>query len=127
MASRAPRPHPLRSHRELRVWQMAMDLVVESYRIASLLPSDERFGLCAQTRRAAVSVPVNIAEGYGRFRRGEYLNQLSVARGSLTELETLFEIAERLRYVSRRQMAMAVELCDGVGRMLTRLRQSLDR
>src|SRR5688500_13712183 len=124
MTSRPSRPAPLKSHRELRVYQLSMDLVLESYRIARLLPADERFGLCAQIRRAAVSVPVNIAEWYGRFRRGEYLNQLSVARGSLTELDTLFEIAERLQYVTASDLAKAVTLCDALSRMFTRLRRS---
>jgi four helix bundle protein len=104
-----------------------MDLVVEAYRIAELLPAEERFGLVAQIRRAATSIPANIAEGHGRLLRGEYLHHLSMSRGSLTELETLFAISERLRYVTRDELATSLELCDFVSRMLTRLRRRLPR
>jgi four helix bundle protein len=103
-----------------------MDLVVESYRLAELLPPRERFGLAAQIRRAATSVPANIAEGYGRLRRGEYLHHVSIARGSLKELETHVAIAERLGYFAASELARFAELCDFVSRMLTRLRRSLD-
>jgi len=118
-------PRALDDYRDLRAWQVAMDLVVESYRLADLLPARERFGLTAQIRRAAVSVPANVAEGYGRMRRGEYLNHLSIARGSLKELETLLAVAERLGYVPSDDLAKACELCDHVSRMLTRLARSL--
>ena len=115
----------LTSYRGLRVWQVAMDLVVESYEVGELLPIRERYGEISQIRRAATSIPSNIAEGYGRARRGEYLNQLSNARGSLFELETHFAIAERLRYASAHDAGRAFRLCDLVSRQLTRLRQSL--
>jgi four helix bundle protein len=126
MAQRAESGLALNDYRDLRVWQVAMDLVVESYRLADLLPARERFGLIAQIRRAAISVPANIAEGYGRLRRGEYLNHLSIARGSLMELQTLLAIAERLGYVALTEMGKSAELCDFVSRMLTRLRRSLE-
>jgi four helix bundle protein len=125
MAGRRESSPALHDYRDLRVWQVAMDLVVESYRLADLLPLRERFGLIAQIRRAATSVPANIAEGYGRLRRGEYLNHLSIARGSLKELETHLAIAERLGYLPASELARAAELCDFVSRMLTRLRRSL--
>jgi len=115
----------LGDYRDLRVWQVAMDLVVESYRVAELLPARERFGLVAQIRRAATSIPANIAEGYGRLRRGEYLNHLSIARGSLKELETLLAIAVRLEYLPASELANLAELCDCVSRILTRLGRSL--
>jgi four helix bundle protein len=102
-----------------------MDLGVESYRVGELMPSRERFGLVAQIRRAAVSIPANIAEGHGRLRRGEYLHHLSIARGSLKELETLLTLSERLGYLSEADLRASVELCDFVSRMLTRLRRSL--
>jgi four helix bundle protein len=76
-----------------------MDLVVETYRVTRSFPSDERYGLTAQVRRAAVSVPSNIAEGRGRFGLGGFLYHLSVATGSLMELETQFLIAETLEYL----------------------------
>jgi four helix bundle protein len=84
------------------------------------------FGLAAQIRRAATSVAANIAEGYGRSRRGEYLNHLSIARGSLKEGETLLAIAERLGYLPASELTRFAELCDFVSRMLTRLRRSLE-
>jgi four helix bundle protein len=80
----------IRNFRDLLAWQRAMDLVVELYRVTGLMPPDERFGLTAQMRRAAVSVASNIAEGQGRRTDGEFLNHLSMAHGSLRELETQF-------------------------------------
>ena len=112
-------------YRGLRVWQVAMDLVIESYRLGDLLPTRERFGLVAQLRRAATSVPANIAEGNGRVHRREYLHYLSIARGSLNELQTLVAVAERLRYLAASELTHFAELCDFVSRMLTRLRRSL--
>jgi four helix bundle protein len=125
MGTGKPNRARLDSYRDLRVWQAAMDLVVESYRLGELLPGRERFGLTAQVRRAATSIPANIAEGYGRARRGEYLNHLSIARGSLNELETHIAIARRLEYLSESDLVQSRELCDFVSRMLTRLRRSL--
>jgi four helix bundle protein len=111
--------------RDLRVWQVAMDLVIESYRLGELLPARERFGLVAQIRRAATSIPANIAEGNGRVHRREYLHHLSMARGSLNELQTLALIAERLGYLPPSELTQFAKLCDSVSRMLTRLRRSL--
>ena len=125
MHAKATNAQTLNDYRDLRVWQVAMDLVVESYRLADLLPDRERFGLVAQIRRAGTSVPANVAEGYGRMRRGEYLNHLSIARGSLKELETHVAIAERLGYIRASELAQFAELCDFVSRMLTRMRRSL--
>ena len=113
------------SYRDLRVWQVAMDLAVESYRLGELLPSRERFGLVAQIRRAATSIAANIAEGHGRLLRGEYRHHLSIARGSLKELETLLALSERLGYLSAEDLERSTELCDFLSRMLTRLRRSL--
>ena len=88
----------MRRYRDLQVWQRSMDLTLMAYHSMRTFPVEERYGLISQIRRAAVSIPCNIAEGKGRATDGEYLNQLSSARGSLQELETLFMIAERLRY-----------------------------
>ena len=90
-------------------------------------PKEERFGLISQARRAAVSIPCNIAEGQGRGHAGAFLNHLSIGRGSLQELETLFVIAERLRYTDPERLENPWELCDHVGRMLTQLRRSIIR
>ena len=86
----------IKSYEDLQVWQMAIDLVVECYRATEDFPLDERFGLTGQLRRAAVSIPANIAEGHARSHRREYLNFLSVAQGSAAELNTRLRIAARL-------------------------------
>jgi four helix bundle protein len=93
---------PKVSHfRDLRVWQRAIDLVAAVYRISGKFPKGEVFGLTGQMRRAAVSVPSNIAEGHTRASTKEYLNHISIAQGSLAEVETQLEIAARLGYVIR--------------------------
>jgi four helix bundle protein len=115
----------VKSYRDLQVWQKAMALVVESYSVARLLPKSESFGLIGQMQRAAVSVPANIAEGHGREHLGDYVRQLSIANGSLMELETHFLIAVQLAYVTRDQTATAMSMASEVGRMLTGLTRKL--
>jgi four helix bundle protein len=104
-----------------------MDLMVESYRVAERMPAHERFGLASQLRRAAVSIPANIAEGNGRLHRREYIHHISIARGSLSELETLLDAAERLAYLPGDALRPGREMTGSVGRMLTRLVESLGR
>jgi four helix bundle protein len=82
------------SYKDLLVWQRGMDLVVTVYQITARLPASEQFGLISQMRRSAISVPSNIAEGYGRQATGEYRHHLSIARGSLLELETQLVLSE---------------------------------
>jgi len=115
----------LKSYRDLEVWQKAMDLVVEVYRLTKHFPPDERFGLTSQIQRASVSIPANIAEGYGRTHRGDYLHHLSVARGSLLEVETHLTLAVRLKYIKREDAAPTWRLGQEVGKMLRKLLQSL--
>ena len=91
----------IRSFRDLRVWQMGMDLVEETYRLTQDFPKDELYGLTGQMRRAAVSIPSNIAEGHAREYLKEYLQHISVAQGSLAELQTQAEIGTRLGYIDR--------------------------
>jgi four helix bundle protein len=86
-------------YRDLKVWQKSINLVVLTYRSTRRFPKHELFGITQQIQRAAVSVPANIAEGHGRTTKGEYRNFVSVARGSLKELETLLEIAFHLGYL----------------------------
>ena len=86
-------PEDIRTFRDLIAWQKAMALARCVYRLSRTFPDDEKFGLVSQMRRAAVSVPANIAEGYGRGRRLEYIRHLEIARGSLFELQTHVEIA----------------------------------
>jgi four helix bundle protein len=109
----------------MRVWQRSIDLALAPYSCTESFPIAERYGLISQIRRAAVSVACNIAEGQGRATPGEFLNQLSDARGSLQELETLFIISERLKMLTTQQLDALLEICDHVSRMLTRLRNSV--
>lgn len=84
------------SYRELIAWQKAIELVVQIYKITSSFPADERFGLTSQIRRAAVSIPSNIAEGQGRGPSNDFIRFLGIARGSLQEVDTQLDIAARL-------------------------------
>ena len=104
-----------------------MNLVIEVYQITSSFPAAERFGLTSQLRRAACSVPANIAEGFGRTTTGEFLNQVSVARGSLNEVSTFCSISMRLGFTTAGQLAATRESIEEIGRMLVRLRQSLQK
>ncbi len=115
----------VKSYRDLQVWQKAIALVVESYRVAKLLPKTENYGLIGQIQRAAVSVPANIAEGHGREHLGDYLRHLSFANGSLMELETHFLIAVELGYITREQSATLMRMTSEVGRMLNGLTRRL--
>ncbi|HET7604377.1 MAG TPA: four helix bundle protein [Gemmatimonadales bacterium] len=108
----------IRSHRDLQIWQRAMELSAATYAVASSLPSYEIYGLAQQLRRSAVSIPSNIAEGHGRIHRGDYVHHLSVSRGSLAELETQLELAWRIHAAS---VEPAQGLADEVGRMLNTL------
>jgi four helix bundle protein len=88
-----------KSHRDLIVWQHAMDLVFAVYAVLPILPNAERYALTDQVRRAAISVPANIAEGQARSHTKEFIHFLCIARGSLAELDTLLELAHRLSYI----------------------------
>ena len=116
----------MRSYKELEVWKKSIQIVVDVYRLTAAYPPDERFGLVSQLRRAAVSVPTNIAEGYGRATRGEYLNQLSVARGSLNEVETLCIVSALVGMTTEQAITGVEAEVDRAQRMLYRLRQRLE-
>lgn len=120
-------PDAVKSSRDLLVWQKGMDLVVASYELARMLPSHENFGLISQIDRAATSIPANIAEGHGRKHTGDYLHHLSMARGSLHELETHFFIAVRLKYAPSSEIQKLLAMTDELGRMLSGLIQKLRR
>lgn len=111
--------------RELKVWQKAMDLTVEVYRLVKLLPPDENFALSSQMRRAVVSIPSNIAEGQGRETMKEFVRFLAVARGSLRELSTLIEICERIQYLDADQTSQAKVLITELDKMINALSNSL--
>src|SRR3954467_1331773 len=100
---------PIHSYRDLIVWQDSMDLVVSIYRITATFPKEERYSLTSQLQRAAVSVPSNIAEGHGRSRTGDYLRLLSVAVGSLSEVETQVQIARRLEYIIEKDQSRLLD------------------
>jgi four helix bundle protein len=104
--------------KDLIAWQKGMDLVVEVYRVSALFPRDERFGLTRQVRGAAVSIPSNIAEGYSRPSRAEYVHFLDISRASANEVETQLLIALRLGYVDQRQPACALDLTHEEQRIL---------
>ena len=117
----------IQRHEDLLVWQKSMDLVIESYRLTQRLPLNERYGLASQIRRASVSVPANIAEGFGRWHKKEFLRFLLLANGSLKELETHMEIGRRLTFFASSELTKALKMADEVGRMITVLRGKLDR
>ena len=115
------------SFRDLEVWQLGMKLVVDVYRQTESFPPAERYGLTSQIRRAAVSIPSNIAEGHARRSDGAYLNHVRIALGSQAELGTELEIASRLGYLSDEVSSMLIARVDEVRRMLHGLRRSLER
>ena len=115
-----------KSYRDLKVWQKAMDLVVECYQVSKQFPKIERFGLGSQLQRAAVSIPANIAEGRARQHTKEFLQHLNIAYGSLGELETHVLIAERLNYIEADACDQMLEKTSEVGRMINGLRRSLN-
>jgi four helix bundle protein len=115
-----------RSHRDLIVWNKAMDLVEDIYRLTARFPRTEIYRLTDQLCRAVVSVPSNIAEGNGRATRGEYAHQLvGIAKGSLNEVETQIMIAVRLKYITDEDAAPVLAAIGEVGRMLVALRRRL--
>ena len=116
----------IQSYRDLRVWQSAMDLSVACYRLSTVLPKDELFGLVSQIRRASVSVPANIAEGYGRDNKGSYIQFLRIAQGSLKELETHWLLANRIGMVSEADIAPLLSSAEMLGKMLRSLIRSLE-
>jgi four helix bundle protein len=115
----------IKSYRDLLVWQKGIDLVVEAYRLTSSFPKTETYGLVSQIRRAATSIPANISEGFGRGSRKEYVQFLTVAQGSLKELETHFIVAERLSYLATTQTTKLLSQTDELGRMLGSLIRKL--
>jgi four helix bundle protein len=114
-------------YRDLLVWGRAMELVVGAYRLTDSFPEEERYGLTQQLRRAAVSVPSNIAEGHGRDHLGDYLRHLSIANGSLMELETQVLIAGRRGYLQKEEEGRVLNLAGEVGKMLSGLTQALKK
>ena len=116
----------IRNYTDLIAWQKAMTLVESVYRISAAMPDEERYGLTAQMRRSAVSIPSNIAEGKGRRTDGEFLNHLSVAYGSICELETQVMLSGRLGFLGKAAVdAMLGETAE-VGRLVNGLANSIE-
>ena len=115
----------LKSFRELIVWKKSMDLAVQVYRMTETFPKSEIFGLASQMRRAAVSVPSNIAEGQSRNSRGEFLQFLGIARGSLAELNTQTELSGRLGFLKKEEQKTLTNLIEEISKMLSGLKRSL--
>ncbi len=113
------------SFKDLVVWQRAVELTTDVYKLTSKFPDAERFGLTNQMRRASVSIASNIAEGYGRSTKGEYVQFLGHARGSCSELETQIIIARNLGFGTSPNLESAESLCDDVGRLLGALIKSI--
>ena len=109
------------SYRDLIAWNKAMELVTEIYRVTKKFPKDELFGLISQLRRAATSIPSNIAEGKGRLSKGEFRQFLGNARGSLAELETQILIAQNLNYLDETEANRILAIVEEVGKIINGL------
>ena len=117
----------MHNYKELKVWREAMDLTISIYSLSSQFPSEERFGLTSQIRRAAVSVSSNISEGSGRNSNGEFKQFLGMANGSLCELETQLIIAKELNFVSDKEnLEVLFDQVDHIQKMIFKLKNSLN-
>ena len=116
-----------KSYRDLEVWKKSMRLAKRIYQITQRFPSEERFGLTNQLRRAAVSVPSNLAEGHARFGPGEFSRFLSITMGSVAELETQILLSNDLGYINSEIKQELMNELDAVGRMLRGLAKSIER
>ncbi len=112
-------------YRDLVVWQQAMDVTVETYRLTSSFPKEEMFGLTSQMRRAAVSIASNIAEGEGRKSKNEFSHFLGIALGSKSELETQLILSERVNLLKTTDTEPIKKSLDDIGKMLTALRRKI--
>ena len=114
-------------HKRLEVWKQSMELVLEAYRLTRSFPGEERFTLVPQMRRAAISVPSNIAEGAARQTTREFINFLHIAQGSLSELDTQLELSLGLSYVTPKSLERIQNQMESIDKMLTGLLKSLQR
>jgi four helix bundle protein len=117
----------LQTYRDLAVWQKAMDLAVASYEATKPFPREEMFGMTSQIRRAAASIPANLAEGQGRRSTRDFLHFVSVARGSLKEMETHLILSHRVGLLSKQKLDALLQQCEIISRMMTGLRKNLER
>ncbi len=117
----------LKDYRELIAWQRAVDLVEMIYRMTADFPKTEVYALTSQIRRAAVSIPSNVAEGQGRRTTRDFLYFLSVANGSLKEVETQIIVSQRLGFLDEHKKSKLIDLTTEVGRLISGLRKSLEQ
>jgi four helix bundle protein len=117
----------VKNYSELIAWQKAMDLVEAVYKVTKGFPSDERYGLTIQLRRAVVSIPSNIAEGQGRGPTKEFAHHLAIAYGSLCEVQTQILIAKRLGYLQEDECERLMNISNEVGRLINALSNSICR
>ena len=117
----------VRTFRDLIAWQKGVSLSLLVYRLTKRFPDEEKFGMVSQMRRSAVSIPANIAEGYGRGRRAEYIRYLEIGRGSLFELQTYLELAREMKWVNGEDLMAVARLADEVDRVVSALLRSLKR
>ena len=116
----------IESHKDLEVWQMGMALAEHCYRLTSSFHRDEIYGMTGQIRRASVSIPANIAEGYGRDQTGAYIQFLRISQGSARELETHLLLAERVGLASRESVVQPLANCERISKMLRSLIRTLE-
>jgi four helix bundle protein len=121
------RSSSIESYRDLQVWQRGVDLTERIYQATQPFPPDERFGLVAQLRRAAVSIPSNIAEGWGRMSTAEFIRFLSIAHGSLTEVETQVIVSRRLGFIDESVKRRILDETTVERKMLRALIRSLEQ
>jgi four helix bundle protein len=115
----------MRPHEKLKLWERAIDFVITLYSLTASFPKEERFGLISQLRRAAISIPANVAEGAGRQSPKEFVHFLSNAQGSASELATELLIAQRLGYLQRHEYVSASDELDQIGRMIVGLTKTV--
>ena len=115
----------IKSYRDLRVWQEGMALAELSYRLTRAFPREEMFGLTAQIRRSAASIPANVAEGHGRENTQSFIQYLRIAQGSLKELETHLQLAARVAVMTSDEIIEPMQQCEALGKMIRLLIRSL--
>ncbi len=115
----------VKSYRNLIVWQKSIEVCTLIYRLTQDFPRDETFGITSQLKRAAISVPTNISEGHSRNSKKEYRHFVGIARGSLTEIETLITLTKNLQFTSENKITEITDLCTEIGKMLTSLNRKL--
>jgi len=115
------------AYRKLETWQLAMDFVEQCYKVTRRFPREELYGLTSQLRRAALSIPSNVAEGYCRRNIKVYVNHVSIALGSHAEVETCVEIAARLEFLDKNTQEALERSLASIGRLLNALHQSLEQ